>query len=83
MQVTARTVVGIWHVRASANISVNPDRFEPGEDEYLFFGFEVRTLRGVDVLDLLTESQKAGVVDALFEEYYEVRAEAAEYRYAA
>lgn len=80
MQVTIRTTVGIWLVTASANISRNPDRFEYGEDEYIFSGFEARTLRGVDVLDLLTEGQKAGVMDALFEEYHEAKAEAAEAR---
>lgn len=84
MQVSIRTTVGIWLVTASASISINPDRFEPGEDEYLFEQFEILTTKaGVSVREWLSDEQVEAVASALVEEYHDAKAEVAEYRYAA
>lgn len=81
MQVSIRTTAGIWLVTASASISINPDRFEPGEDEYNFESFKILTTgAGVSVREWLSEEQVLEVVDALIEEYHEAKAEAAEAR---
>lgn len=80
MKISVRTVVGIYSVRATAYIMLNPDRHEVGEDEYIVSSVSATTAHGVEVWERLSNDQKEGVLDALFEEYREAKAEIAEAR---